>query len=127
MQYLSCRLGIRSKLILLFVAIKVVPLVLLAIVAWVGVSQLGQDVANRSDQLTGEVRETVNGMGKTFASEAKKALDDRAREELERLTTDTARAVADFLHDRDRDILLAARLAPTRKTIAAFSGAVCAD
>ena len=49
--------------------------------------------------------------GKTFSQEAEKALDHRAREELERLTTDTARAVAKFLYDRDQDILQAARIA----------------
>ncbi len=104
------KMGIRSKLILLFVVIKVVPLVLLALLAWEGVSRLGSGVANQTDQLTVEVRDTVAGMGKTFSDQAQKALDHRAREELERLTTDTARAVADFLYDRDRDLLLAAKL-----------------
>ncbi len=106
------KLGIRAKLILLFVVIKVVPLILLAILAWEGVSRLGSGLADQSDRLTVEVRDTVAQMGKTFSSESVKALDDRAREELERLTTDTARAVADFLYDRDRDILLAAQLDP---------------
>lgn len=105
-------LGIRSKLILLFVLIKVVPLILIAVVAWEGVTRLGSHLGGQTDQLTGEVRETVGTMGKTFSKEAERALDNRAREEIERLTTDTARAVADFLHDRDRDILLAAQIPP---------------
>lgn len=105
-------LGIRSKLILLFVVIKVVPLVLLALLAWEGVTRLGSNVSERTDGLTAEVRDTVASMGKTFSKEAERALDDRAREELERLTTDTARAVAAFLHERDRDVLAAARLEP---------------
>jgi signal transduction histidine kinase/DNA-binding response OmpR family regulator/HPt (histidine-containing phosphotransfer) domain-containing protein len=58
------------------------------------------------------MRNTVGEMSKTFSKESVKALDNRAREELERLTTDTARSVADFLYDRDRDILLAAQLEP---------------
>jgi signal transduction histidine kinase len=106
------RLGIRAKLIALFVVIKVVPLVLLALLAWAGVTSLGGSLASRTDQLTGDVQKTVSDMGADFTKEAVKALDDRAREELERLTTDTARAVADFLYDRDRDVLLAARLEP---------------
>lgn len=105
-------LGIRTKLILLFLLIKVLPLILLALLAWEGVSSLGHGLAGRTDSLTVEVRDTVEKMGKTFSSEAVKALDDRAREEIERLTTDTARAVADFLYDRDRDVLLAAQLTP---------------
>ncbi|SFN28757.1 hypothetical protein SAMN05660284_01086 [Formivibrio citricus] len=120
MQRTFHHLGIRSKLILLFVAIKVVPLVLLALLAWEGVSRLGGDIAQRTDRMTDDVRSTVGDMGKTFASEAQKALDDRAREELERLTTDTARAIADFLHDRDRDVLLAAGLPPSEEVYRHF-------
>jgi signal transduction histidine kinase len=113
-------LGIRAKLIALFVVIKVVPLVLLAMLAWTGVTSLGGSLAERTDQLTGDVQKTVADMGGDFTKEAVKALDDRAREELERLTTDTARTVADFLYDRDRDILLAARLEPGEGVYRAF-------
>ena len=114
------KLGIRAKLIALFVVIKVVPLVLLALLAWQGVTRLGSSLSDRADQLTGDVRDTVAEMGSNFSKEAVKALDDRAREELERLTTDTARNVADFLYDRDRDILLAAQLEPGESVYRSF-------
>lgn len=113
-------LGIRAKLILLFVLIKVIPLVLLALLAWEGVTHLGSQVTEETDSLTAQVRETVSDMGKTFSREAERALNDRAREELERLTTDTARAVADFLHDRDQDVLLAAQLEPSEALYRSF-------
>ncbi len=108
------KFGIRSKLITLFVVIKVLPLILLAYFAWQGVEQLGLSLSQETDQLAEEVKTTVSDMSTRFAKESVRALDDRAREELERLTTDTARAVADFLHDRDRDILLVASL-PTNE------------
>ena len=114
------RFGIRTKLIALFVLIKVVPLVLLALLAWEGVSHLGSSLVEETDDIAVEVKDTVAEMGRTFTKESVKALDDRAREELERLTTDTARAVADFLYDRDRDILLAARLDPAKGPYQAF-------
>ncbi len=114
-------LGVRSKLILLFIVIKVIPLVLLALVAWEGVTRLGGAVSERTDGLTVEVQDTVAAMGKTFSKEAERALDDRAREELERLTTDTARAVADFLHDRDRDTLFVAQLDPSEEAYRRFA------
>ena len=106
--------GIRSKLIALFVAIKVLPLILLAYFAWQGVQQLGLSLSQETEQLAEEVKTTVSDMSTRFAKESVRALDDRAREELERLTTDTAKAVADFLYDRYRDILLAATL-PTNE------------
>jgi hypothetical protein len=55
---------------------------------------------------------TIRQMGDTATGDAIKALDDRAREGIERLTTDTARAVAGFLYDRDADILQAAQVEP---------------
>lgn len=119
MQLLQ-KLGIRAKLILLFVLIKVIPLVLLALLAWEGVTHLGGQVSDETDALSAQVRDTVADMGKTFSKEAERALNDRAREELERLTTDTARAVADFLHDRDQDVLLAAQLEPTESSYRNF-------
>lgn len=116
----ASRFGIRTKLIALFVLIKVLPLILLALLAWEGVSHLGRSLSDETEKLATDVRETVTEMSGTFSKESVKALDDRAREELERLTTDTARAVADFLHDRDRDVLLAARLEPGRAMYQAF-------
>ncbi|MBB1488131.1 sensor histidine kinase [Oceanospirillum sediminis] len=103
-------IGIRAKLVALFLLIKVVPLILLALLAWQGVLYLGKQLAAETDTLNKEVRATVADMGETFSREAEKALNDRAREELERLTTDTARAVANFLYARDQDLLLAASL-----------------
>ncbi len=112
--------GIRTKLISLFVLIKVLPLCLLALLAWEGVNHLGRSLSDETDKLAGEVKSTVTEMSAAFSKESVKALDDRAREELERLTTDTARAVADFLYDRDRDVLLAARLEPSKALYQSF-------
>lgn len=102
------RLGIRAKLIALFLLIKVIPLVLLAMLAWQGVLYLGERLNAETQELSREVRTTVADMGDTFSEKAKQALNDRAREELERLTTDTARDVARFLYQRDEDLRLAA-------------------
>lgn len=119
-HWLVIRFGIRSKLIALFVVIKVVPLILIAYLAWQGVEQLGENLSQETDQLAEEVKTTITDLSNRFAKESVKALDDRAREELERLTTDTARAVADFLYERDRDILLAATLPPNEQQYEAF-------
>ena len=50
--------------------------------------------------------------GKIAVNDTVRALDNRATAEIERMTTDTARAVADFLYHRDADILFAAALPP---------------
>ncbi len=106
-------LGIRTKLISLFVVIKVIPLVLLAVLAWKGVSSLGTTVTERSDEITEDMRRAVGDLTNVMTKESTKALDMKSRDALERLTTDTALAVADFLYARDRDALLAATLPPS--------------
>ncbi|MFG1488584.1 HAMP domain-containing sensor histidine kinase [Oceanospirillum sp. HFRX-1_2] len=116
----SVKLGIRAKLVALFLLIKVIPLVLLALLAWQGVVYLGERLNDETRQLSEEVRHTVKDMGDTFSEGAERALNDRAREELERLTTDTARNVAKFLYQRDEDLKLAAALPMSEESLRGF-------
>ncbi|MDP5240639.1 HAMP domain-containing sensor histidine kinase [Uliginosibacterium sp. 31-16] len=105
-------LGLRAKLVLIFVAIKVVPLVLLAWLAWSAAHQLALALGTRAtgmaDNMVGAIRE----VGDKVTTDAIHALDDRSREGIERLTTDIARSLAAFLYDRDNDIRSAALLEP---------------
>jgi signal transduction histidine kinase len=107
------KMGIRGKLIVIFVAIKVVPLVLLAGFAWQAAQGLGKGVSSRAEEMADAMLVTQQQTGKTANDDAVRALDERSREALEALTTDLARQVADFLYDRDRDVLQAARLEPS--------------
>ena len=106
-------LGIRAKLILIFVVIKVIPLLLLAAFAWRGQVWLAEHVSDNVLTMAQTMRETVDEVANSTTGAAIKALDDSARETLERLTTDTARAVAAFLYDRDHDIRSAALVEPS--------------
>lgn len=113
-------LGIRTKLILLFVLIKVIPLVLLALLAWMGIKQLSTTVSERSEEMSQDVRATVGQLSEVMTQESARALDLKSREAIERLTTDTALAVADFLKLRDSDILVAAGIDPTAEDYTGF-------
>ncbi len=106
------RWGIRAKLIAIFVAIKVVPLLVLAWFAWQGQAWLAERVSGSVVGMVANMRETGETVAATMADAATRALDDGARESMERLTTDVARAVAAFLHDRDADIRAAALTPP---------------
>ncbi len=101
-------IGIRGKLILIFVLIKVLPLVALAWFAWDQMAGLGRTVAVRTAQLSEQTQTMVGEVGSLATEDSIRALDRKARETIERLTTDTARQVASFLYDRDRDIIQAA-------------------
>jgi PAS domain S-box-containing protein len=120
--------GIRTKLVAIFVLIKVLPLVVLAWFAWNQIASLGTTMQEKSRQLGQDTRRVVSEIGRTAVQDSIRALDDKSREAIERLTTDTARRVADFLYARDDDLRQAAALpvgeaayraflAPLRRTV----------
>ncbi|MCL2702626.1 MAG: response regulator [Defluviitaleaceae bacterium] len=97
------RLHMRPKLISIFLIFKVIPLVVLTAVAWTHIVNLG-----------GTLREIAS-------EDATRALNNLARENIERVTTDTANAIAGFLYARDADILYLSKLEPTEENYAAFA------
>ncbi len=115
-------LGMRGKLITLFVVIKVLPLALLGWLAWVASGQLASQLESDAQAITSVADDSVAAIGELAASDSVKALDDRARDEIERITTDTARAVAAFLYARDDDIRYAASLEPSVDGFQRFLG-----
>jgi len=98
-------LGIRSKLIIIFLLVKVIPLILLAVIAW------------RQVTIQGDVLKTI------AVEDSAEALNDSAVENIERMSTDAAVKVADFLYARDRDILYLANLEPTEENYRLFAEA----
>ncbi len=114
--------GIRAKLIAIFILIKVVPLVVLAWFAWEQIYRLGATVEKNYVSMISGTSEVVKGVSDLSTANSIQALDQKSREAIERLTTDTARAVAAFLYERDRDIELAAQLPPDRTQYERFLG-----
>lgn len=102
--------GIRTKLIIIFILIKVLPLIALAWYAWEQIAKLTVSVEKQSRQMISNTHEVVSGVSKLSTENSIRALDEKSRETIERLTTDTAKQVADFLYDRDNDILLASQI-----------------
>jgi len=79
-------IGVREKLIVIFLLVKVLPLVLLALIAWYALVSLGTILRT------------------TAVVDSRNALTAMAVENIERLTTDTAQKVAEFLYQRDGNI-----------------------
>lgn len=96
-------LSMRTKLIVIFVTVKVVPLIIVVSIALHQIGVLG----------------TV--LHEIAVEDSTAALNASAVENIERLTTDTAKYVADFLYDRDDDILLLATMEPTEQNYKNFS------
>lgn len=96
-------LGIRAKLITMFLVVKVIPVILLTIIAWQQISVLG------------------NVLREMAVTDSSAALNDSATENIERMTTDTAQRVADFLYGRDDDILYLSQMEPTEENYRNFA------
>ncbi|MCL1814537.1 MAG: response regulator [Treponema sp.] len=96
-------LKLRPKLILIFLVVMIIPIILLTVIAWNQIASLG------------------NLLRDIAVSDSSNALNDMATENIERMTTDTAAAVADFLYQRDADILLLAGMTPSDGTYRVFS------
>ena len=98
----SLGLGIQAKLILIFLVVKVIPLILLAAIAWHEFVVLGDALKSIS------------------VNDSMTALNDNAVDDIERLTTDTALRVADFLYGRDSDIVYLASIIPSEDNYRRF-------
>ena len=94
---------LRPKLILLFLGVKVIPIIILMSIALTQISNLGHTLRDLA------------------ANESEAALSRQAVESIERLTTDTARDVANFLYQRDNDILRLAELDFSDEALALFT------
>ena len=96
-------LKLRPKLILIFILVKVIPITLLTAMALTQINSIGRILRDIA------------------VEDSTKALNESARESIERLTTDTAKMVAEFLNERDQNILLLSRLTPSDETYKHFS------
>ena len=108
-------LGIRWKLILIFIFIKVIPLVVLAWFAMVQIDQLGDVIGRQSSEMMADTQGVIKQIGSLATKNSITSLDLKSREKIECLSTATERSVASFLYERDKDILLAAGLGQNRE------------
>lgn len=118
--FVKLGLGMRAKLISIFTVIKVIPLILLALLAWNQSWDLGEELRERTKSLMLKANQSLSKTGELAVNDAVKALDAQATEDIERMTTDTALRVADFLYDRDNDIRFLSSLKPNTEIYRSF-------
>ena len=85
--------SMRSKLIVTFLVVKIIPIVLISVIAMFQIISLGSELKN------------------VAVNDATEALNSSAVENIERMSTDTAQHIADFLYQRDNDIRYLASIA----------------
>jgi len=113
-------MSIRTKLILIFIFIKVLPLVLLSWYSWQVITRLAENLGEQSAKMAEETSGLIGDVAGMAQTESIDALNHLSRDAIERLTTDTAREVAQFLYHRDADIRGAAQLEPSNHAYSDF-------
>ncbi|MDR1487649.1 MAG: response regulator [Deltaproteobacteria bacterium] len=95
-------IGLKGKLITIFILVKVLPLILLAVIAW------------RQVTIQGDTLKDIS------VADSSKALHNSAVENIERVTTSIAQRVAYFLYERDDDLRYLSNTDITEKSLRAF-------
>ena len=116
-------LGIKTKLIVVFVAVKIIPLIIVAFLAIKGAQQIGESFVEVSREIIVKSRDVVSSTATTAIEDSILALDRKTQSALERLAQEIAQKTADFLRERDHDLLFLAQLSLNQEVIEGFYAA----
>ena len=96
---------IKVKLVLLFILIKIVPLLLIAYIAYEGVLKIDEYLTKSTNYLYNQSKEIIINTANASIEDSIKNLDKKSQESLEKVSYEIANQVANFLYERDKDIL----------------------
>lgn len=101
LKQLLSNFKIRTKLIILFVFIKVIPLILLAVITLIGIDSLYEFFIDNTNQVKQTAKEVVSSTANTAVADSILALDRKSQESLEKISGEIAQSVADFLYEHN--------------------------
>ncbi|QKF66267.1 two-component system sensor histidine kinase [Arcobacter venerupis] len=113
-------LSIRIKLIIIFILIKIIPLLLIAYIAYEGVLKLDTYLVKSTKFLFNQSKEIIINTANASTEDSIKNLDKKSQESLEKVTYEIANHVADFLYERDKDILFLSKLNLNQNILQSF-------
>ena len=113
-------LTIKFKLILLFVVIKIIPLLLIAYIAYSGAVELENYVQESTRFLFNKNKEIVLNTANASIEDSIKNLDKKSQYSLERSSFDIATNVANFLYERDKDLIFLSKLSINNEILESF-------
>lgn len=111
---------IKVKLILLFIVIKIIPLLIISFIAYEGVVKLENYLSQSTRFLFNENKEIILNTANQSIEDSIKNLDKKSQIALERTSFEIAKNVADFLYERDKDILFLSKLDINQKLLKNF-------
>ena len=113
-------LTIRLKLVILFILIKVLPLLFIVYIAYNGVLKLEEYVQDSTRFISNKNKEIVLNTVNASIEDSIKNLDKKSQHSLERLSFEIANNVASFLYERDKDILFLSKINLDYNTLQSF-------
>jgi signal transduction histidine kinase len=103
-------LSIKIKLIIIFLLIKILPLLLIVYIAYEGVLKIDQYLTKSTNFLYNQSKEIIINTANASIEDSIKNLDKKSQESLEKVSYEIANQVANFLYERDKDILFLSKL-----------------
>jgi len=113
-------LSIKIKLIVIFVLIKIIPLLIISYISYQGVMQLDKYIKNSTNYLFDESKNIINETAKFSIDDSIKFLNKKSQLSLERLSYEIANNVAQFLYQRDEDIIFLSKIDINQKVLDDF-------
>ena len=111
---------IKVKLVLLFILIKIIPLLFIAYIAYEGTIKLEEYVQKSTRYLFNKNKEIILQTANASIEDSVRNLDKKSQHSLERISFEIANNVANFLYERDNDILFLSKLNLSNKVLAEF-------
>lgn len=105
-------LGIFPKLLLFFLLLSISPLIVLGYMANKNMAQTGLESTAIATGMGEKNLKAAREIGQVAIEDSVHALDDKSREAIELRTLELALRIADFLYERDNDILVLAAFKP---------------
>lgn len=112
--------SIKTKLIFVFLVFKVLPLILLSAIGLFGFFEISQLLHKSSSEIIKESRNSIAKTTNLTIKDSITALDKKSQEMLENKTYEIAHKVAEFLKQRDQDILFLSKQPINNKSLQNF-------
>ena len=113
-------LSIKIKLIIIFILIKIIPLLFVSYIAYEGILKLEQYLNKSTNFLYNQSKEVISNTANASIEDSIKILDKKSQESLEKLSNEIALNIAYFLYERDRDLILLSKLELNQKVLDSF-------
>ncbi|WP_108061995.1 sensor histidine kinase [Poseidonibacter lekithochrous] len=112
--------SIKIKLIIIFILIKIIPLLIITYISYEGILKLDKYLNTNVKYLFNQSKEIIIRTADASINDSIKNLDKKSQLTMERISYEIANNLADFLYQRDEDITFLSKLDLNQKILENF-------